>query len=272
MTNKLWEGFNQVDLEKDSAFYIQYLDTIRSLGDTQIYKQESFQKLGLKKGDAVLDIGCGVGHDAECLAKIVGTEGKVAGIDPSAQLLAEASKRATAKKISIEYQQADVYAIPYEDASFAACRADRVFLYLANPGLAIKEMCRVLKPNGILYVRDPDMDTYLIHVPELNKNSSRAFVRFFSDSFANGVVGRQLKSLLHQAGIKDIHYEPKTLVLNSFKEADAMFAIARTVDLMKTKNVLSTQDLETWQQLLVDTSQKGDFTFSLTFFATFGRR
>lgn len=41
------------------------------------------EKLGIKTGHNVLDIGCGTGRLTEYLSKIVGDEGRIYGIDPS---------------------------------------------------------------------------------------------------------------------------------------------------------------------------------------------
>lgn len=270
MANKPWQGFNTVDAEDNPEFYAQYLDHLRTLGDTKTYKAESFLKLNLNPGDAVLDIGCGIGQDAECLATLLGPTSHVCGVDPSESLLAIARQRAAQKHVEIHYQKAPADALPFPDNTFHACRADRVFLYLPDMHSALKEMYRVLKPTGVLYVRDPDMDSYFVDAPGLDLATTRAVVHYFSDSFNQGNDGRQLRRLLLDTSLKNVQYEPKTLILTAFKEADEMFAIKRTVNSVQQNRPEMTEALNRWLETLENASIQNRFTFGLTFFACYG--
>src|SRR5262245_59625934 len=216
MTTQPWGGFNNVDRSDDPRFYIQYLDELRNLADTDEYKRRSFDALTLGTRSRVLDVGSGVGHDCQAMTARIGPEGKVAGVDPSAALVAEAQKRARAAGLEIEYRVGDVYQLPFADSSFDACRADRVFLYLDRPATALAEMARVLAPGGVLYVRDPDLESYLID--SVDKALTRKLANFFADSFKGGWIGRQLPRLFQEVGIRHIHYVPQTLVLHKLEE------------------------------------------------------
>jgi ubiquinone/menaquinone biosynthesis C-methylase UbiE len=270
MVDKPWSGFGAVDNTADPGYYIQYLDEIRYLGDTQEYKGRSFQVLGLRLGDRVLDVGCGTGLDAIAIAPRVGTTGQVVGIDPSAQLIQEAERRAAAQNRPVDFRIGDACSLPFADGYFHACRADRTFLYLDRPADALQEMARVLIAGGMLYVRDPDMQTFLVDAPD--KATSRRVAEFFADSFASGWIGRELPRLFHDVGITKVSYRPKTLVLRSLAEADTMFAIRRTLTDCVKAGIVSTTDGEAWLDALAVADQQERFTFSLTFFETFGRK
>src|SRR5213080_1166207 len=59
----------------------------------QGYRKQLVASLPLKRGDVVLDVGCGTGLCLPLLAERVGPDGTVIGIDESPEMLAEADRR-----------------------------------------------------------------------------------------------------------------------------------------------------------------------------------
>ncbi|MDP3706426.1 MAG: methyltransferase domain-containing protein [Legionellaceae bacterium] len=64
------------------------------------YSFTFLQRSGLKRGDHVIDVGCGIGELTCWLAEQVGREGKVVAIDISVEQLELARQRAAEKKLS----------------------------------------------------------------------------------------------------------------------------------------------------------------------------
>ncbi len=92
----------------------------------------------------ILDIGCGGGFLSNALA----AEGfAVTGIDNSKESLKVAQQYDLTK--SVRYQEADAYHIPFPDASFEVITAMDFLEHVEDPELVIKEVQRLLKPNGI---------------------------------------------------------------------------------------------------------------------------
>lgn len=94
------------------------------------------------KGLRLLDVGCGTGHHMASLRE----QGfGVAGVDGSAGML----DQARANNPRAEIRQADVEAIPFDDASFDFVLCVEVLRYLPHSAQCIREMARVLKPGGV---------------------------------------------------------------------------------------------------------------------------
>ena len=85
--------FSDVDADPDSATLVAALDEQAAMPAVQRLRAAATELLNLRPGDRVVDVGCGTGDTTRALARIVGPEGAVIGIDPSNTMLAEARRR-----------------------------------------------------------------------------------------------------------------------------------------------------------------------------------
>ncbi|MGE5582109.1 MAG: methyltransferase domain-containing protein [Bacillota bacterium] len=103
-------------------------------------------------GSEVADIGTGTGYLALGLAKYAA---KVRAIDSSAAMLAVAGDDlAKAGLHNVELIEGDAHDLPVADAALDIVYANLLLHHLLEPGLAIKEMFRVLKPGGRVIITD----------------------------------------------------------------------------------------------------------------------
>src|SRR5262249_40471270 len=113
--------------------------------------------LGAQPGERVLDAGCGSGWLSRAIAPVVSPGGHVTGIDlaPAAVDLAIrlAEERAPA---ALSYQQADLHALPFDEASFDAAVCISVLGFCVDRVRALSELRRVLVPGGRLLVVSSD--------------------------------------------------------------------------------------------------------------------
>ncbi len=100
----------------------------------------------------VLDCGIGSGTLAIALSSILPESPNFCGIDLSREMLSRADVEMRRVGLTPELKQADILSIPYADASFDFVMAAHVLEHLPEPLCALKEMARVLKPGGILFV------------------------------------------------------------------------------------------------------------------------
>jgi SAM-dependent methyltransferase len=114
----------------------------------------------LRPGMRVLDVGCGPGSITLGLAEAV-APGAVVGIDlQPAQVEQARAFAATRGVTNVRYEVADLYALPFPDVAFDAAFAHTVVIGLREPVRALAELRRVLRPGGLVGVRDPDWGTW----------------------------------------------------------------------------------------------------------------
>src|SRR6266508_3918714 len=87
-------GLHSVDQSVDPATRMQFLGAEGSKPAMQYAKQRSFELLKVKPNGRYLDVGCGLGDDVCALARQVGLNGLVAGIDTDPKMIEEAKRRA----------------------------------------------------------------------------------------------------------------------------------------------------------------------------------
>lgn len=104
----------------------------------------------LVPGQIVLDVGCGTGWSTMVAAKMIGSRGKIIGIDISDRQLEVAKyKRNAAALSNVEYHVEDAESLSFADNSFDVVLSS-LFVDLADNTKVFREWNRVLKPGGQL--------------------------------------------------------------------------------------------------------------------------
>jgi ubiquinone/menaquinone biosynthesis C-methylase UbiE len=109
-----------------------------------------------KPGDALLDVGCGPGNLALLLAQRVGSDGKVAGIDASPEMIARARQKAERRHAPVDFRLEPVEALSFADGSFDGVVSSFVYHHLPDDlkPRALASIARVLKPGGRVCIVD----------------------------------------------------------------------------------------------------------------------
>lgn len=123
---------------------------VLSGGIHRLWRRRAVKWSGAREGDRVLDCATGTGDLAIAFKRVVGSHGVVVGTDFVPEMIALA--RAKAGGEEIEFDVADVTALPYDDASFDFASIAFGIRNVANPGAGIAEMARVVKPGGRVMV------------------------------------------------------------------------------------------------------------------------
>lgn len=191
----------------DPGFALRFFDAGNALPGIRALKPMMLDRLRLRRGMRVLEVGCGTGRDAYEIARRVGPAGRVFGVDASAEIVAEARRQSVARKLPVEFAVGDARALELPDGSVDRCRAERLLMHVPGGAeAAVAELARVLRPGGRAVVFDFDWDTFVIDGAE--PALTRRIVRSFSDGLPNGRAGRALPRLLRDAGLIDVTVQP----------------------------------------------------------------
>lgn len=109
----------------------------------------------IKTGEAVLDLGSGAGFDCFLAAKKTGDSGNVIGVDMSEEMIAVA--KANAEKYgykNVEFHLGDIENLPVDNDSIDVAISNCVVNLAPDKLKVFKEIYRVLKKDGRMYISD----------------------------------------------------------------------------------------------------------------------
>lgn len=123
-----------------------------------VFRIKTIELAGLRKGDHVLDAGCGTGALTCLAAQTVGPAGSARGIDAAPNMVRIARQSVAGGHGRARFDLAAIEALPFPDECFDAVFASLVFHHLPDRELAtaLGEIKRVLKPAGRLLVVEID--------------------------------------------------------------------------------------------------------------------
>ena len=155
----------------------------------------------LRPGMRLLDVGCGPGAITIGLAEIV-APGEVIGLDQRPEPLTTARDLAAQHGVTnVRFEEGSAYNLPFPDGSFDAAFAHIVLMHLREPVRALAEMRRVLRPGGVVGVRDVDFGATM-HFPltPLREQLNALRERMQRHNGGNPFLGRTFRRILLDAG------------------------------------------------------------------------
>jgi len=146
---------SKVEIGPGGARYYDLFLNLFSLGQYSYLIEGVVEKMGIKPGQSILDLGSGTGKNDCFMAEKVGSQGRIVGLDINDEMLSRAWKRCgrypniTFKKQRIELS------LPYKE------EFDKVFISFVLHGFEddqklgiIHSAHRALKPGGTFYILD----------------------------------------------------------------------------------------------------------------------
>lgn len=219
-------------------------------------KDTSYQMMNLTPGNIALDIGCGPGVDAYKMAKIVGKDGKVIGLDNDPEMIKDAQENFIAA--NLEFAIGDVKNLPFPDGYFDSVRAERLFQVLSpefDVDDVIQEIIRVTKKGGMIVVVDTDWGSASLDCED--HELANRLLNFFADVCRpNGFAGREFLGLLKRNNIKVTAMKVKPIITLEFHETT--FGEWLTREALKHE-VATLKEMDAWNQELADKTDNGEF-------------
>lgn len=177
----------------------------------QVWKTETdeiIQKAGFKKDQTILDLGCGPGYLSFELSEIVGSKGQVIALDNSEKFINHLNSKVLSKNFSIITAKLidinEIQKLILKPESIDGAIARWVFMFINDPASIIKQVRRLLKPNGVFAI----MDYFQFRTMSLYPQST-AFTKIYRAVFelikihgGNADRGCEIPELLARHGFK----------------------------------------------------------------------
>jgi ubiquinone/menaquinone biosynthesis C-methylase UbiE len=169
-------------------------------------------------GSRVLEAGCGVGAQTHILARN-SPGARITSVDVSAASLAQARQAAKAAGLTnVEFQQADILALPQEPGSFDHAFVCFVLEHLVHPNEALAALRAMLKPGGTITVIEGDQGSAFFHPDSARaQRAIRGLIELQRGAGGNPMIGRELYPLLATAGFRDIQVSPRVVYVDASK-------------------------------------------------------
>jgi SAM-dependent methyltransferase len=167
-------------------------------------------------GSEVLEAGCGVAAQTVTLAQR-SPGARFTSVDLSADSLAEAQRSTNAAGITnVQFQQADIFSLPFAPESFDHVFVCFVLEHLPRPVEALVILNRLLRPGGTMTVIEGDHGSTHFHP---DSGAAQMAIHCLVDlqrlAGGNALIGRQLYPLMVEAGLEAVHVSPRMVYVDS---------------------------------------------------------
>jgi ubiquinone/menaquinone biosynthesis C-methylase UbiE len=230
-----------------------YLRVVRSLVD----------EVGIRPGEAVLEVGCGSGVILRWLARHTNGANHITGVDINRYLLREAAAVAKKEGIegAIELREGNGEALPFADSHFDVTMACTV-MEEGNADRMLAECVRVTKSGGrvAVIVRSLDMLGW-VNLPlgsELKKKAETQRGHVLKEGCADASLYRRMQ----QAGLKQVTMFPQWATFSAGERLQ--FEQERIVAMLKPEEV------NEWQKAIVQADAQGTFFIAQPFHCAVG--
>ncbi len=228
------------------------------------------EAIGARRGEQILDVGCGGGFYLAELLDAVGADGSLVGVDSSAAMLAVAARRCEGHD-NVTFREADATALPVEDACFDAAFSVQVLEYVPDVTAALVEMHRALKPGGRLVVWDLDWATVSWHSSDPVRMDR--VLRAWDAHLADPSLPRTLATHMREAGFEDARFEAHVFATGEFDpDAYGVGMIPLIEDFVAGPTGMTPDEAASWAREQRDLGERNEFFFSCTQFCFQGTK
>lgn len=220
--------------------------------------------LGLVQGEHILDVGCGSGLLAREMARLVGSRGRVLGIDTSKPVLAMAADRwRELPQVSFKNESAENVGVP--SGSFDAATCTQVPLYVSDLQKALSELHRALKPGGRVAIVETDWRGTVLG--SLDDGVARQVLDAWVHTVPNPNLPPRLTPLLRASGFSAIHVEAIPIINTSLlPDSFSANTLNFLTDQCREQQMVEESRLNHWIDSLVRLSDQVGYFFCVNRF------
>jgi demethylmenaquinone methyltransferase/2-methoxy-6-polyprenyl-1,4-benzoquinol methylase len=198
-----------------SASHYDWICAVMSCGSGPRYRREVLSRAGLAAHMSVLDVATGTGQVAREAANLIGSSGRLVGVDPSPAMM-----RAGRDHLSIPLVQGVAERLPFCSSIFDFVIMGYALRHVGDLDETFREYLRVLKPGGRLLLMEITrpaspiglalMRTYFGSVVPLvarfgtGSRDTARLMRFYWDTIANSVPAETVLAAIGGAGFSAV--------------------------------------------------------------------
>ena len=216
-------------------------------------------ELQIEPGDTIIDVGCGAGHLLTHLAKAVGSNGKVYGLDPSKSQIDQANLRCMEfENVELIERNADNSQLQNDCCHSAT--STQALEYIPDVDLALDEITRILKPGGAFVNVSILWEHFKFYGVDQKLNEK------IHDSFkahcSHQMLPMDLPGKLDRRGFKNVKDKSLAFVIT---RRDGNSPARYTEDVMANFALtqgISAEEISDWKRQLEQAEQEGRFGFT----------
>ncbi|MBP1949562.1 demethylmenaquinone methyltransferase [Virgibacillus litoralis] len=200
------------------------MNSIISFQRHKAWRKNVMQRMNVEKGSIALDVCCGTGDWSIALAEASGSKGEVIGLDFSHNMLSVAEEKNEALKYSqLRFVQGNAMELPFEDNSFDYVTIGFGLRNVPDYMTVLKEMYRVVKPNGIVVCLETSQPTMIgfrqgyyfyfrFIMPLLGRMFAKSYKEYawLHESAKNFPDKKELKQMFLSAGFSHVQVKSYT--------------------------------------------------------------
>lgn len=229
--------------------------------DVIAQRAQLLEAMALRAGDRVLDVGCGAGFLSLELAERVGASGRVLGVDVSEAQLGLAAARC-AHRSWVSFREANASALPCSDAEHDVVVSAQVLEYVSDVGAALRELARVVRPGGRVFVLDTDWASLVWHSSDPGR--MQHVINAWDEHLSDPHLPRTLAPQLRAAGL-EVELQTMIPLFNPVYEPDSYSN--RMIDVIVAfvvgRRGVSSAEAAAWAEDLRALGARGHYFFSL---------
>jgi ubiquinone/menaquinone biosynthesis C-methylase UbiE len=230
-------------------------------------REQMIRDIQFKHGSYIVDAGCGPGLWTPLLARAIGYQGHILGVDISPEALVTAYRRMHGKRYErmVQYKRSLLEQFPVPYGSVDLIFSANVSQYLPEPVTTFAALGRYLVPGGRLAIKDIDFGTMRFHNIDtgLQARVFQALERWEQLRVDNGYtfeyscVSTKLASNLRAAGFEDVQEKSYRIVRQYPLSQDFRFYIQGIAEWFVCEGapLLNQEDRRNWLHYFADGEQ-----------------
>lgn len=221
---------------------------------------------GISAGMRVIDVGCGRGDVSFMVARLVGEQGQVLGVDRDARAIAMARERARELNLSrVSFVEGDFSALSPEHGQFDGAVGRRVLMYQPDAVKAVQKLAASVRPGGLVVFQEHDslmVPASLTPLP-LHERVHGWMWQTVEREGANIHMGFDLASVLEQAGLVVEHVRAEAIVQTPKTDYSMETIVRAMLPRIVQHGVASEEeiDVDTLDQRLIEERRSANATY-----------